>query len=105
MKLQKDGLLVIPYLINSFADSALGGETVNDIQFYYRDSRRIEVYYAGRSYNLEEAVEKNLLTQENLINIAKIQNENCKLGHSWNDGTIGCNWPCSRQSGCAWDCR
>ena len=88
MKLQKDGVLVIPYLIQSFADSALGGETVNEIHFYYRDSRRIEVYYSGRSYTLQEAVEKSLLTQENLIDIAKIQNENCKLGHSWDEGTI-----------------
>lgn len=88
MKLTKDELLVVPYLIDSFADDALGGETINGINFHYRDSRRIEVYYAGRSYTLQEAVDKNLLTLENLIDIAKIQNENCKLGHSWNEGQL-----------------
>ena len=88
MKLTKDELLVVPYLIDSFADAAFGGETVNGINFHYRDSRRIEVYYAGRSYTLQEAVDKNLLTLENLIDIAKIQNENCKLGHSWNEGEL-----------------
>ena len=88
MKLTKDELLVVPYLIDSFADAAFGGETVNGINFHYRDSRRIEVYYAGRSYTLQEAFDKNLLTLENLIDIAKIQNENCKLGHSWNEGQL-----------------
>ena len=68
--------------------AAFGGETVKGINFHYRDSRRIEVYYAGRSYTLQEAVDKNLLTLENLIDIAKIQNENCKLGHSWNEGEL-----------------
>lgn len=88
IQLKKDGMLVIPYLIDYFADSALGSEKVNDIHFYYRDSRRIEVYYTGKSYTLQEAVDKNLLTLENLIDIAKIQNENCKLGHSWDEGVI-----------------
>ena len=88
MKLTKDELLVVPYLIDSFADAAFGGETVNGINFHYRDSRRIEVYYAGRSYTLQEAVDKNLLTRQDLINIAIVQNENCKLGHSWNEGEL-----------------
>ena len=86
MQLTKDNKLVVPFLIDMFADDALGGEQVNDIHFYYRDSRRIEVYYDNEIYTLQQAFETGLLTQENLIAIAKIQNENCKLGHSWDKG-------------------
>ena len=82
----KDDKLVVPFLINSFADDALWNEKVGEITFYYRDSRGIEVYYNNEIYTLKEAFDNSLLTQENLIDIAKIQNENCKLGHSWDKG-------------------
>lgn len=88
MKLTKDELLVVPYLIDSFADDAFGGETVNGIDFYYRDSRRIEVFYDNNIYSLQEAFDNDLLTRQDLINIAIVQNENCKLGHSWDEGKL-----------------
>ncbi len=88
MHLSKNDRLVVPYLIDNFADAVLGSEKINGIHFYYRDSRRIEAYYNGQSYTLQEAVDNELLTFENLVAIAKIQNENCKLGHSWNDGQL-----------------
>lgn len=87
-KFIKNDLLVIPYMIASFADEGLWNEKVEGISFYYRDSRRIEVYYNGNIYTLNEGVERGLLTQDDLIFIAKIQNENCKLGHSWDDGEL-----------------
>lgn len=86
MQLTKDDKLVVPFLIDMFADSALWGEKVGEISFHYRDSRRIEVYYDNEIYTLQQAFENGLLTYENLIAIAKIQNENCKLGHSWDKG-------------------
>lgn len=88
MKLTKNDELIIPYLIDHFADDVLGSEKVSDINFYYRDSRRIEVYYNYNSYSLQEAVDNNLLNKGNLIDIAKIQNENCNLGHSWDEGEL-----------------
>lgn len=86
MQLTKYNKLVVPFLIDMFADDVLGIEQVNDIHFYYRDSRRIEVYYDNEIYTLQQAFDNGLLTPENLIDIAKIQNENCKLGHSWDKG-------------------
>ena len=85
---QKDGKQIAAFMMDTFAEDALGTETVDGINFYYRDSRRIEVFYDNNIYSLQEAFDNDLLTRQDLINIAIVQNENCKLGHSWDEGKL-----------------
>lgn len=85
---QKDGKQIAAFMMDTFADDALGTETVDGINFYYRDSRRIEVFCDNNIYSLQEAFDNDLLTRQDLINIAIVQNENCKLGHSWDEGKL-----------------
>lgn len=87
-QINKNDKVIVPFLINSFADSVLWDEVIANIRFYYRDSRKIEVYYDNQIYSLQDAYDNELLTQSDLIDIAKIHNDNCKFGHSWNDGVL-----------------
>lgn len=84
----KEGKLVVPFMMWNGGDEVIWSETVGSICFHYHDSRKIEVYYENDIFTLQEAFNNELLTQENLIDIAKIQNINCELGHSWNEGEL-----------------
>ena len=84
----KDGKEVVPFIMGEYGDAMVWSETVANIYFYYPDHRRIEVYYDDEIYTLQEAYEQGILTQANLINIAKEDDYDCKMGHSWDEGEI-----------------
>lgn len=79
----KDRKLVIPFIQGGPGDAIAWGETVANIYFYYGDHHRIEVYYDNDFYTLQEAYDNGLLTQENIIEMARNDENHCKMGHSW----------------------
>lgn len=79
----KDSKLVIPFIQGGPGDAIAWGETVANIYFYYGDHHRIEVYYDNDFYTLQEAYDNGLLTQENIIEMARNDENHCKMGHSW----------------------
>ena len=81
-----NGMPIIPYLLDGVADSGFWSEEVGGVTFHYRDGRSINIYYKDKIYSLNEAFSLNILTKKQLIKIATIQNENCKLGHSYDEG-------------------
>ena len=85
---EKYGKKIVAFMMATFADDVLWTETVDRINFYYIDSRKIEVFYDNNIYSLQEAFDNGLLTQQDLINIAKVQNNNCERGHSWDVGEL-----------------
>lgn len=84
----KDGKEVVPFIMGEYGDAMVWSETVANIYFYYPDHRRIEVYYDNAIYTLQEAYDNGILTQHNLIDIAKEYDYDCKMGHSWNEGEL-----------------
>lgn len=84
----KDGKAVVPFIMGEYGDAMVWSETVANIYFYYPDHRRIEVYYANAIYTLKEAYDQGILTQQNLIDIAKEDDYDCKMGHSWDEGDL-----------------
>ena len=87
-KFDNNGKQVVSFKIGDYADDIVWAEKVGGVTFYYRNSLKILIYYNDEIYTLQEAFAIDLLNQENLIDIARIQNENCKLGHSWDEGVI-----------------
>ena len=79
----KDSKLVIPFIQGGPGDAIAWGETVANIYFYYGDHHRIEVYYDNDFYTLQEAYDNGLLTQENIIEMARNDENHCRMGHSW----------------------
>lgn len=79
----KDSKLVIPFIQGGPGDAIAWGETVANIYFYYGDHHRIEVYYDNDFYTLQEAYDNGLLSQENIIEMARNDENHCKMGHSW----------------------
>ena len=79
----KDSKLVIPFIQGGPGDAIAWGETVANIYFYYGDHHRIEVYYDNDFYTLQEAYDNGLLTQENIIEMARNDENHCVMGHSW----------------------
>ena len=79
----KDSKLVIPFIQGGPGDAVAWGETVADIYFYYGDHHRIEVYYDNEFYTLQEAYDNGLLTRENIIEMARNDENHCRMGHSW----------------------
>lgn len=79
----KDSKLVIPFIQGGPGDAVAWGETVANIYFYYGDHHRIEVYYDNDFYTLQEAYDNGLLTRENIIEMARNDENHCKMGHSW----------------------
>lgn len=84
----KDGKEVVPFIMGEYGDAMVWSETVANIYFYYPDHRRIEVYYDNAIYTLKEAYDQGILTQQNLIDIAKEDDYDCKMGHSWDEGEL-----------------
>lgn len=84
----KDGKEVVPFIMGEYGDAMVWSETVANIYFYYPDHRRIEVYYDNEIYTLQEAYDQGILTQQNLIDIAKEDDYDCKMGHSWDEGEV-----------------
>ena len=79
----KDSKLVIPFIQGGPGDAIAWGETVANIYFYYGDHHRIEVYYDNDFYTLQEAYDNCLLTQDNIIEMARNDENHCVMGHSW----------------------
>lgn len=84
----KDGKEVVPFIMGEYGEAMVWSETVANIYFYYPDHRRIEVYYDNAIYSLKEAYDNGILTQQNLIDIAKEDDYDCKMGHSWDEGDL-----------------
>lgn len=84
----KDDKEVVPFIMGEYGDAMVWSETVANIYFYYPDHRRIEVYYDNAIYTLKEAYDNGILTQQNLIDIAKEYDYDCKMGHSWDEGEL-----------------
>ena len=84
----KDDKEVVPFIMGEYGDAMVWSETVANIYFYYPDHRRIEVYYDNAIYTLQEAYNQGILTQQNLIDIAKEDDYDCKMGHSWDEGEL-----------------
>ena len=80
--------IIVPFMIAGPAHDTISNHIIDNINFYYQDSRKIEVYDNGKIISLDEAYEQGIITRDNLIGINKIQNDNCKLGHSWDEGKI-----------------
>ena len=84
----KDDKEVVPFIMGEYGDAMVWSETVANIYFYYSDHRRIEVYCDNAIYTLQEAYNQGILTQQNLIDIAKEYDYDCKMGHSWDEGEL-----------------
>ena len=76
-KFDYNGNEVVPFMIGDVADDIVWEEKVGGITFYYTNSISIEVYFLDEIYSLKEAYENGLLTQDNLIELARIQNHEC----------------------------
>lgn len=57
--------------------TAIGREIVDGVEFAYADSNRFTVYNKGNFYTLSEAFANELLTQNDLKNIAHYHNLTC----------------------------
>lgn len=82
---EKEFGLATAFLLSKDAE-VVWSETVAGVKFTYYDSGQMYIYYNGLIYTLSEAYENGVLTVEDLVDIAKVYSENCKLGHSWDKG-------------------
>lgn len=83
-----NGKDVTAFKIGGFADDVVWDETVGGIKFYYGNHRRIEVFCDNQIYTLLEAYNEGIITKTNLIDLSKIVNAKCVMGHSFDDGEI-----------------
>lgn len=87
-KFYNSGKEVVPFTIGGFADCVVWNETVGGVCFYYGDHRRIEAFYDNQIYTLPEAYNQGILTDSNLVDLSKIVNANCVMGHSFDEEVV-----------------
>lgn len=87
----KDNWPVVAFITNNYAYQVIGKEIIEDIVFYYSDSRRIEIYYNNQFYSLNSAYLTNIISYKDLLELNEIHNEKqnriCDGNkHLWDEG-------------------